>query len=907
MNNEDLVLKMILDESGFSAGMDKAVKQLGKFDGQVENTGQRGGKSLGGIWTSFVGNFLASGATKIVSTGIGMITSSIDGAISRVDTLNNSNRVFENMGFSATETSKTMDSLKNSIQGLPTPLDAAIQGVQLIASSTNDLGKSEQIFAALNNGILGFGGSTDMVNNALIQLSQAFSNGKIDAQTWNSMINSGLGPALNALAKQMGITTGAMKEGLSDGTISVEQFQDALIDLNKNGGGGLKSLEQIAKDSTAGIKTGIANMKTAIVRGVAEAITKIDEGLAKNGTSISQIITDIGSSFESGLKVAAEKIPPIIEGISKAFQFLKDNGDWLIPVLIGIAGALTTVGAINSATKTITNITSAVKTMSSVFTLLASPMGIAAILIGGLITAGILLYKNWDEISAGAKVIWGGISDFFKETFDNIKNWFSDMWSGFKEKAKAASDGVKSVWEGTKQWFSDLWESMKEAPGKAADFIKEKWTDTKTFFSEMWESVKQTTSDVWESITGFFAPYVETILAPFQPLIQWFSGLWESVKSIAGSYWEIIKSVIMGPILLLIDLVTGDFTQFKEDLLMLWTTIKDNAMNIFNTIKDTVLGLIDATVSVATNLWNNLKNNVINIWNAIVDFGKTLWNGFKEWFTTTIDNTVNSVKTGWNNLKQGTIDTFNATVQWSKDTWDSFKNWFSTTIDNIVQGARDGWDRLKQWTIDTFNNIVDGAKQAWEDLKQSVSDAVDSVTGIFNKLSEIDLWEAGKAIIDGFIKGLKSKWEEGKEFIGGIGDWIRDHKGPIEYDRKLLVDNGNAIMEGLNSGLMSGFNLVKSNVNGMAGDIKDNFDDVIGSPQVSVNGKATATVTGGLDVTSNNSNDKPKTGDVFNINLQALGELSDIELMKLGEKLVKIIKEIKDREEAMKGGAFGGI
>ncbi|MGO3791662.1 MAG: tape measure protein, partial [Enterococcus gilvus] len=445
---------MILDESGFSAGMDKAVKQLGKFDGQVENTSQRGGRSLGGIWTSFVGNFLASGATKIISTGIGMITSSVDGAINRVDTLNNSNRVFENMGFNAKETASTMEALKQSINGLPTPLDGAIKGVQLLASSTNDLGKSEQIFSALNNGILGFGGNAEMVDNAVVQLSQSFSNGKVDAQTWNSMINSGLGPALNALAKQMGITAGALKEGLSEGSISVEQFQDALIDLNKNGGGGLKSLEQIAKDSTAGIKTGLANMKTAVVRGVAEAIVKIDEGLAKSGTSISQILADIGSAFENGLKVAAEKIPPIIEGISSAFKFMSDNADWLIPVIVGLTGALVGFKAVNSVASIITGISSALGSLKLAAGFLVTGPGLIVVGIGLLIAAGVALYQNWEEISKYAKEIWGGITDFFKTTFDNIGSWFSDMWKSMSEAIAPFVEGLKTTFEPLIEWFS---------------------------------------------------------------------------------------------------------------------------------------------------------------------------------------------------------------------------------------------------------------------------------------------------------------------------------------------------------------------------------------------------------------------------------------------------------------------
>lgn len=117
---------------------------------------------------------------------------------------------------------------------------------------------------------------------------------------------------------------------------------------------------------------------------------------------------------------------------------------------------------------------------------------------------------------------------------------------------------------------------------------------------------------------------------------------------------------------------------------------------------------------------------------------------------------------------------------------------------------------------------------------------------IIDGLSEINLIDIGRAIIDGFIDGLMGAWERGKDFVGGIGDWIRDNKGPIEVDRVLLTPAGNAIMDGLKGGLVDGFKDVQSYVSSVADTLSADFDPGVFQTDLNyaVNGQGVQTTTG---------------------------------------------------------------
>ncbi|EMF0269401.1 phage tail tape measure protein [Enterococcus hirae] len=647
--------------------------------------------------------------------------------------------------------------------------------------------------------------------------------------------------------EQAGTTLrGALTRLMNPTEAMYNKFQELGIAIN-NHDGSMKSLSEIItelREKTKGLGDDQRNSALATIFGtnaLSGMLALIDAGpekldsLTKSlqnsdgaademartmqdnaNSSIEQMMGALESAaivIQKILAPSIRKVADAISGLVEKFVSAPESTQKLVvaigAIAIAIGPVLYALGMLVKAFQTMKVGLGVLGDGISLFKKLGSAIGFLTSPVGLVIAAVALLV-------AGFIYLWNTSEDF--------RNFWIGLWEGIKSAVSSAVEWIQNTWKSIGEWFNNLWKSIKEgadnvwttiqeAPGKAADWIVSKWSETKEFFSNIWKGIKESASEAWEGVLNILSPYVTAIKNVFQPMIDFFTNLWTQIGSIAGSAWGIIKTAVMGPILLLIDLITGNFNQLKEDASMLWTTLTTDIENIITTFVDIVVGY-----------YTSLKDTVINIWNVLATTIKDVWNSFTTWIKETTNNIVNSIKQGWNNLKQGTIDLFNNMIQGAKDLWNSFKAWFI----NLVIGTKDniihGWENLKQGTIDTFNNLVNGAQEAWDNLVNAVSDTVDRVTGWFDNLKNIDLLAAGKAIMDSFLEGLQNAWKSVQDFVGGIGDWIREHKGPIQYDRKLLIPAGQAIMNGLNKGLTGGFNDVQNTVGSMADFIAELFN-----------------------------------------------------------------------------------
>ena len=442
-------------------------------------------------------------------------------------------------------------------------------------------------------------------------------------------------------------------------------------------------------------------------------------------------------------------------------------------------GALTTAEAANAAA------TMGASGAFGIFNavLSANPIGLIVAAVAAL-TAGLVWFFTQTETG---QQIWSSFVDWIKQAWQGIADFFVGLWSGISEGASTLWDGVVTTWN------------------VYVESLKAMWNAVVTFFSDLWVSIQEAASVAWTAITTAVMAIVQTFIDGFMNVWNNISDgltqIWEGIKMIFQGAWEFIKSIFLGAILIIIDLVTGNFNQLGADLSLIWEGIQNGISLVWEGIKTFFFGIVD----------------------AIVGFGKVAFENFSIGLSTNWEFIKSAASAAWEWIKSTVISLITGLVQGAQNIWDGFMNFLSSLWEGIKSTASNAWSSLASSVLSIINGLVSGAQNAWNNMSNAVSSLVSNVTGFFNQLWNIDLYSAGQAILQGFLNGLQSMWSSVTNFVGGIASWIRDHKGPIEYDRKLLIPAGTAIMKGLDQGLQDQFKEVKQTVGGMAGEISDVF------------------------------------------------------------------------------------
>lgn len=738
-----------IDKNGFEKGLKN-----------LENSVKTSSSGIKNIVT-------ALGIDKIVSSAFNIISNSVDGAISRLDTLNNYPKVMSNLGIASDDAQNSINKMSDKLSGLPTTLDAGAQAVQRFTSANKDVNKSTDYFLAFNNALLAGGASADIQANALEQLSQMYAVGTVDAQAWRSVLTA-MPAQLQQVATYMGYTStavgGDLYNALQKGQVSMEDLMQAMVTLNTEGSNGFQTFEQQARNSTSGIETSITVAKTQVVKGVADIIKSFDQFLKDEGLGgIGNAISVVGKKAKEVLDTVAEKLPNVLNWIKDIIPYVEAVGIAFASLKVGIAlqniiqgfqkakialalysmetkgasiaqgvfnGSLTLgqtiVGLLTGKVKLAELATAGLSKAQAVLNAImsANPVALVVLAIGALIAIFVVLWNKSETFRNFWINLWDNIKKIVSGAIDNIKKTFNKIISF-----------VKSNWQGLLLLFVNPFAG-------AFKLLYDNCEGFRNFINNFIQNVKDFFVNGWNSIVSFFT---ETIPQWVQTVIMWIQQLPYNIGVLIG---QIIGNIINFGVSIW-NWITVDLPQIIQGIIEWFAQLPGR-------IWECLLNIINSVIEWGTNVYNTATEWISNTINSIVDWFVRLPGRIWTCLTKVINNVISWGRNLANQGLEAARNLFNNIV----NTITSLPGQMLSLGENIVRGIWNGMDNLKNWIVEKVKELARG-----------ILNGMKSALGIHSP-SKLFKDEVGRFIPQGVAVGIEADTDSALKAIDNMNDDI---------------------------------------------------------------------------------------------------------------------------------------
>lgn len=419
-------------------------------------------------------------------------------------------------------------------------------------------------------------------------------------------------------------------------------------------------------------------------------------------------------------------------------------------------------------------------------------------------------------------------------------------YQGFAKQNYTMLDNLKLGYGGTKEEMQRLLNDAQKLTGTKYDInnlndvyqaihaIQENLDITgttakeaSTTFTGSFNAMKAAASNVLGDLA--LGEDVEPALTALAQTAQTF--FFDNFLPMLGNIVKGIPDIVVFGLEMLQETLSSNLGSILDSIPELVELGKDLILNLYNSALEAIPDLINLASDIVNFLVTAFMENWPSIFQSGVDFvfqlvdgliqsvpamADAAWNLITSLLTTIYENAPQYISAGFqvvSNLIDGLVQRIPQVI-----------STIANMVGNILTTIWNNLPQILEAGVKIISSLISGiAKMIPEVLGKIAkmgSDIIQNFTGI-------DLWSAGKAIIDGFLGGLKSAWSAVTDFIGGIANWISEHKGPISYDKRLLIPNGNAIMNSLQKGLENGFSGVKSQVISIAEEINDVVDEYL--------------------------------------------------------------------------------
>ena len=748
---------------------------------------------------SFMGNVAAKGVEKLW----GKLTDFAGDVVNMSDSVDKFKNTMKFAGLDTSAVDKAAKAARKYADETVYGLDDVQNTMAQLAA--NGIGNYTELTQAAGNLNAVAGGNKDTFKSVAMMLTQTAGAGKLTTENWNQLADAipGASGKLQEAMKKNGAYTGNFRDAMAKGQITADEFNKALVDL------GMTDVAREAATSTQTIEGALGNLEAAVTGGLtdafnlfkpavtgamstaADAITSFasmatdnlgkfmqaftDSGAIDTGRAMLEDLGRAGGAVASAFGALLDAINPFSGQIKDATDAGSLAGEMFNKLTEYAGAAANKVQDAAAWLKDLANglkASGAAQTAISVFNKLKDVFNSVVDAIKGIVSA-IPGIGGGEEVGKRLGEAFNGAGKVLGKVLDALKG-MADWAAGHGGAIISTATGIASAFGAFKaagqiqtaiaaiQHGKDVLDTFKKAQ-EASTFAQAAFNAVMNANPIMlivtaigavvaalayWFTQTETGRQQWASFMDWLGQASNGLVATLQPVIDAIGALWNSACEFAGALWEAFSTRLaeiwaaIQPVLQpVIEWIMTQWQICGDAIKLVWDTVCSAIATIVNVIK----GIFDFATAVIRGDWEGAGNAVRNIWNAIGGFFSGLGSRIAGFFSGACSRIAGFFSGAGNSVKAA---------------WNGVVNWFAGLPGRIM-------------------GIFAGAG-SW-------------------------LAGAGSAIMDGLLGGLKAAWGNVTSFIGGIGDWIKSHKGPSAYDRIMLVENGKLIMSGFAKGLTSGF------------------------------------------------------------------------------------------------------